>query len=105
MKTKKEEKAARQAEPLMADFSKVSVQLTFEGDPKVLDMRKPLGNAIRQASGDIALDEFARKVYFSEGEIEVPAEYVPFIRQVVKEKYNVPTQRAFDNMLAILTAE
>lgn len=85
----------------MADFGKVGVQLTFEGEPKMLDMRKPLGNAIRQASGDIALDEFARKVYFSEGEIEVPAEHVPFILHVAREKYNVPTQQALESLLTI----
>lgn len=104
MKTRKEEKAGRQekkTESLLADFSKVSVQLTFEGAPKLLDMRKPLGNAIRAAAGDIALDEFARRVYFSEGPVEVPAEYVPFILHVVKEKYNVPTQEAFESLLTI----
>ncbi|WP_455609195.1 hypothetical protein [Bacteroides rodentium] len=104
MKTRKEEKAGRQekkAESLLADFSKVSVQLTFEGEPKMLDMRKPLGNAIRAAAGDIALDEFARRVYFSEGPVEVPAEYIPFIMQVVRDKYNVPTQEAFESLLTI----
>lgn len=105
MKTKKEEKQAERheerAKSLMVDFSKVSVQLTFEGEPKILDMRKPLGNAIRQASGDIALDEFARKVYFSEGHVEVPEEYFAFLKHVVKEKYNVPTQQAFESLLTI----
>lgn len=103
MKTKKEEKTENQekAKSLMVDFGKISVQLTFEGDPKELDMRKPLGNAIRQASGDIALDDFARKVYFSEGAVEVPAEYVPFILHVVKEKYNVPTQQAIESLLTV----
>lgn len=104
MKTRKEEKAGRQeekTESLLADFSKVSVQLTFEGTPKILDMRKPLGNAIRAAAGDIALDEFARRVYFSEEPVEVPAEYVPFILQVVRDKYNVPTQEAFESLLTI----
>lgn len=99
MKTKKEENKEKKV--LLVDFSKVSVQLTFEGDPNELDMRKSLGNAIRQASGDIALDEFARKVYFSEGEVEVPVEYAPFILHVVKEKYNYPTQEAFKKLLTV----
>lgn len=103
MKTKKEEKTENQekAKSLMVDFGKISVQLTFEGAPKELDMRKPLGNAIRQASGDIALDDFARKVYFSEGAVEVPAEYAPFILHVVREKYNVPTQQAIESLLTV----
>lgn len=99
MKTKKEEK--EKTESLLVDFSKVSVQLTFEGAPKILDMRKPLGNAIRAAAGDIALDEFARRVYFSEEPMEVPTEYVPFILQVVRDKYNVPTQEAFESLLTV----
>ena len=98
---KKEKENNEKKKVLLVDFSKVSVQLTFEGDPKVLDMRKHLGNAIRQASGDIALDEFARNLYFSEGEIEVPTEYVPFILQVAREKYNVPTQKALESLLTI----
>lgn len=97
----KKENEMKKEESLMVDFAKVSVQLTFEGEPKELDMRKPLGNAIRQASGDIALDEFARKVYFSEGAIEVPTEYAPFILHVVREKYNVPTQQAIESLLTI----
>lgn len=83
------------------DFSKVSIQLTFEGEAKVVDFRKELGNAMRAASGDIALDDFARKVYFSEGEVEVPETYVPFILRVVKERYNYPTQEAFKQLLTI----
>ena len=100
MKTKKEE-IKEEKKVLLVDFSKVSVQLTFEGDPKELDFRKSLGKAIRQASGDIALDEFARKVYFSEGHVEVPEEYFAFIKHVVREKYNIPTQQAFESLLTI----
>lgn len=100
MKTKKEE-IKEEKKVLLVDFSKVSVQLTFEGDPKELDFRKSLGNAIRQTSGDIALDEFARKVYFSEGHVEVPTEYASFILRIVKDKYNTPTQQAFESLLTI----
>lgn len=105
MKTKKEERPAERqeekAKSLMVDFSRISVQLTFEGSPRVIDLRKPLGNAIRAAAGDIALDEFARKVYYSEGPVDVPEEYFAFIKHVVKEKYNVPTQEAFESLLTI----
>lgn len=98
---KKEKEIKEEKKVLLVDFSKVSVQLTFEGDPKELDFRKPLGNAIRQASGDIALDDFARKVYFSEDAVEVPEEYFAFINHVVKDKYNIPTQQAFESLLTI----
>lgn len=100
MKKEKETKE-NEKKPLMVDFSKVSVQITFEGEPVEIDFRHNLGNAMRQASGDIALDDFARKVYFSEGEVEVPLDYIPFILQVVKDKYNIPTREAFDKLLTL----
>lgn len=100
MKKEKETKE-NEKKPLMVDFGKVSVQMTFEGEPEKINYRHSLGNAIRQASGDIALDEFARKVYFSKGEVEVPLDYIPFILQVVKDKYNIPTQEAFNKLLTL----
>lgn len=94
MKSKKEE-IREEKQVLSVDFGKVSVQMTFEGDPEVMDFRKSMGNAIRQSSGDIALDDFARSVYFSDGPVEVPEDYAPFILRVVEQKYNYPTQEAF----------
>lgn len=83
------------------DFSKVTVHTTFEGEPDVIDYRKSLGNNIRKMTGDIGLDEFARKIYFSDGEIDVPHEFVPRILEVVQEKYIVATQEAFNKLLTI----
>lgn len=100
MKTKKEE-TKEEKKSLSVDFGKVNVQLKFEGDPEIIDFRKSLGNALRSASGDIALDEFAREVYFSDGAVAVPQEYVKFILHVVEEKYNVPSQEAFKALLTL----
>lgn len=86
---------------VMIDFGKVMVQHTFEGEPLVVDMRKQLGNKIHQTTGDIGFDDLARTIYFSEGEIEVPAEYVEQLKQVVKENFLASVQRAFNQMLDI----
>ena len=85
----------------MIDFGKVMVQHTFEGDPVEVDMRKQLGNKIHQTTGDIGFDDFARTIYFSEGEVEVPQEYIEPLKQLVKENYLASVQRAFNELLTI----
>ena len=85
----------------MIDFSKVMVQHTFEGDKVAVDLRKPLGNMIHQTTGDIGFDDFARAIYFSDGEINVPEEYVEQLKQVIKENYLASVQKAFNELLTI----
>lgn len=86
---------------VMIDFSKVMVQHTFEGEPVAVDMRKQIGNKIHQTTGDIGFDDFARVIYFSEGKIEVPHEYVEPLKQLVKETYLASVQRAFNDLLTV----
>lgn len=86
---------------IMIDFGKVMVQHTFEGDPVAVDMRKQLGNKIHQTTGDIGFDDFARTIYFSEGEVKVPQEYIEPLKQLVKENYLASVQRAFNELLTI----
>ena len=85
----------------MIDFGKVMVQHTFEGDPVAIDMRKQLGNKIHQTTGDIGFDDLARTIYFSEGDVEVPQEYIEPLKQLVKENYLASVQRAFNGLLTI----
>lgn len=84
---------------IMIDFGKVMVQHTFEGEKIEIDIRKQLGNKIHQTTGDIGYDDFARDIYFSEGEIEVPMEYVEPLRNTLKEHYLVSVQRAIYELL------
>lgn len=86
---------------ILIDFGKVMVQHTFEGEPVAVDMRKQLGNKIHQTTGDIGFDDFARTIYFSEGEIEVPQEHVEPLKQVLKENYLASVQRAINELLTI----
>ncbi|WP_308769971.1 hypothetical protein [uncultured Bacteroides sp.] len=84
---------------MKADFSHVKVQLTFEGEPTDFDIRKELGNNIRQNTADIGLDEVARQIYFSEGEIEIPDEYVLPIIDIASKCFIVPLQQALRQLL------
>lgn len=81
------------------DFSKLKVQLTFEGAPVEIDFRKVLGNLIHQSTPDIGLDTFARTIYFSDGEVEVPDEYIEPILRIASQGLNVPAQNALNELL------
>ena len=84
---------------IMIDFGKVMVQHTFEGEKIEIDIRKQLGNKIHQTTGDIGYDDFARTIYFSEGEIEVPKDYIEPLKNTLKEHYLVSVQRAIYELL------
>lgn len=85
----------------MIDFGKVMIQHTFEGDPVAVDLRKALGNKIHQTTGDLGLDELARTIYFSEGEVEIPSEYVNDIKEIVKGNYLASVQKAINELLNV----
>ena len=81
------------------DFGKIMIQHSFEGDPVAVDMRKEIGNKIHQTTGDIGFDDFARQIYFSEGEVEVPEEYIEPLKQIIKASYLASVQRVFNELL------
>ena len=81
------------------NFKEMSIQLTFEGQPVVMDVRKTVGNTIRQNTADIGLDELARTIYFSEGEVEIPDEYIPAILRISSACFTVPMQQAISESL------
>lgn len=86
---------------VMIDFGKVMVHHSFEGDPVAVDMRKQLGNKIHQTTGDIGFDDLAHNIYFSEGEIEVPHEYIEPLKAIIKDNYLASVQRAFNELLTV----
>ena len=53
------------------DFKNLRVQATIEGDPIIVDTRKELGNLVWGAARDIAVSDFGKEIYFSDGPIEV----------------------------------
>ena len=88
---------------MRVDFSKVKVQMNFEGEPQVIDIRKELANRMRQNTNDIGFDELARNIYFSEGEVEVSEEYAKQIIDIVSKFYVVPLQQAIKELLTETT--
>ncbi|WP_308773742.1 hypothetical protein [uncultured Bacteroides sp.] len=81
------------------DFRKVKIQLTFEGHPVEMDIRKAFGNIIHQNTADLGVDELARKIYFSDGEVEIPEEYISILLDISSRNMNVPAQNAIRELL------
>lgn len=92
----------KETETLKVDFSKVEIQLNFEGSPVTKDMRKVIGNLLRNSSGDIGFgDTFAKAIYYSDGPVEVPPEYISELLSIVKANFTIPVQEAFMKLLTI----
>lgn len=70
------------------DFTNVEVQVSFNGTKRVFNIARVTGNAMRftgSVIGDIGFDKLAEKIYFSDGEVEIPDEYVKLLLQVISE--------------------
>lgn len=70
------------------DFSKMRVQVSFDGTHKVFNIAKNVGNDMMyngSVIADIGFEELARKIYFSDGEVEIPEEYAMYIAKVISE--------------------
>lgn len=76
------------------NFKELSVQFEIDGETIPVDVRKELGNALFR-SPDIAMSDFAKKIYYSEEPLEIPAElqggFDDFIRQT---GFIAPVKRA-----------
>lgn len=71
------------------NFSKLEVQVSFDGSKKTFNVAKELGNDMMYNSSvicDIGFEELARQIYFSDGEVEIPQEYVRPLLQVIMER-------------------
>lgn len=64
------------------DFSKIPVELRF-GEMTETDMRRSVGNAINRNTSDIGLADFARKIFYSEEPVEIPAAYAEEVTRIV----------------------
>lgn len=84
---------------MKANFKDLKVKMEFEGETVSFDLRKDLGNTIRRNTADIGLDDTARLIYFSDGEIDIPDEHIDDIIKIVNKCYIVPVQQAVRDML------
>ena len=70
------------------DFTKINVQVSFNGSCKTFNMSHAVGNAMRYTGsvvGDIGFDKLAEIIYFSNGEVEIADEYVRPLAQVISD--------------------
>ena len=68
------------------DFTKIKVQVSFDGTHKTFNIAKEIGNDMKFNGSvicDIGFEELARQIYFSDGEVEIPSQYVKHILQIV----------------------
>lgn len=63
------------------DFTQVLMEKKFDEFEEV-NLSKPLANNIHQNTGDIGLDEIARKIYKT-GKAEIPDIYIPVILDIL----------------------
>lgn len=70
------------------DFTKINVQVSFNGTCKTFNMAHAVGNAMRYTGsvvGDIGFDKLAETIYFSNGEVDIADEYVRPLAQVISD--------------------
>lgn len=59
---------------MKANFKKINVEVAFD-EFQELDIAKQIGNFIHANTPDIGLDDVAREIYHSEGEIEISEQH------------------------------
>ena len=69
---------------MIANFKNLKVEVAFE-EFKELDIRKVLGNVIHTNTSDIGLDDVARAIYHSDGNIDISEEYACQIVEFMKD--------------------
>lgn len=79
------------------DFTKLEVQVSFDGTKRTLNIAKVLGNDMMYNSSvicDIGFEELARQIYFSDGPVEVPDQYIaPMVRVINECNYIAAVKR------------
>ena len=70
---------------MKANFKKINVEVAFD-EFKELDIAKQLGNFIHTNTNDIGLDDTARAIYHSDGEMEVDDIHAQQIIDMVRSR-------------------
>lgn len=80
------------------DFTKIEVQVSFDGTRKTFNIAKNVGNDMMYNGSvikDIGFEELARQIYFSDGEVEIPPQYIQSLLQVVLESNYLATIKRY----------
>lgn len=73
---------------MKVNFRIIEVQVSFEGEKRVFDIAREIGNMMMYNGSillDIGFEDLARTIYYSDGEVEVPERYCKAIIEVVKQ--------------------
>ena len=85
------------------DFTKLEVQVSFDGTKRMLNVAKALGNDMMYNGSvicDIGFEELARTIYFSDGPVEVPDNYIaPMLRVINECNYIAAVKRHLNTLL------
>lgn len=73
---------------MKANFTKATVEYNF-GEPREMNIAKAIGNAIHQNTSDIGVDDTARLIYHSEGEIDIPEGQISAIKHAISTTTNI----------------
>ena len=69
-------------------FTKIEVQVSFDGTRKTFNIAQNVGNDMMYNGSviqDIGFEELARQIYFSDGEVEIPQQYMTPLAQVIMD--------------------
>ena len=81
------------------NFAQIAVQMEFEGPSQTVDIRKPLGNHIHQTTGDLAMDQLARDIYFSRQPVELTQEQAQAVLEAAKQKFVCPVWQGLEQQM------
>ena len=80
------------------DFTKIKVQVSFDGTHKTFNIAKEIGNDMMYNCSvicDIGFEELAREIYFSDSEVEIPTQYVQPLMQVISQGMYIATIKRY----------
>ena len=72
---------------MKVNFRIIEVQVSFEGEKRVFDIAREIGNMMMYNGSillDIGFEELAKEIYYSKDEVEIPERYCKALELVVK---------------------
>lgn len=82
----------------MTNFNAITVP-TVAGDSQDISVKKELGNALYYQSRDLAGAELGRKIYLSDGPINLTEEEKQLVRDILPNIYAYVVRTAIENAL------
>ena len=80
------------------DFTKIKVQVSFDGTHQTFNIAKEVGNDMMYNGSvicDIGFEELAKEIYFSDGEVEIPKEYAQPLAAVIGQGAYIATIKRY----------